>query len=99
MSSVTLTGNVSGTGVFTIATPNSSQNRTLDLPDETGTIATRTWIQSNGFAASGIFYENWQNVTANYTITSGKNAMSAGPITINTGVTVTIPTGSNWAIV
>jgi len=35
----------------------------------------------------------------NYTITSGKNAMSAGPITIDTGVAVTVPTGSVWTIV
>ena len=47
----------------------------------------------------GVFYENDQAVTANYTITSGRNAMSAGPITINTGVTVTVPTGSVWTIV
>ena len=46
-----------------------------------------------------VFYENGQTVTANYTITSGKNAMTAGPVTINTGVTVTIPTGSRWVIV
>lgn len=46
-----------------------------------------------------VFYENSQTVTADYTITAGKNAMSAGPITINTGVTVTVPTGSVWTIV
>ena len=46
-----------------------------------------------------VFYENGQTVTANYTITSGKNAMTAGPVTINTGVTVTVPTGSRWVIV
>lgn len=50
-------------------------------------------------AKDGIFYENGTNVTQNYTITSGKNAMSAGPITINTGVTVTVPTGSEWTVV
>jgi Repeat of unknown function (DUF5907) len=48
---------------------------------------------------SGFLYENDQLVTANYTITSGKNAMSAGPITIDTGVTVTVPSGSVWTIV
>jgi hypothetical protein len=42
--------------------------------------------------------ENDITITANYTITSGKNAMSAGPITIATGVTVTVPTGSTWTI-
>lgn len=45
------------------------------------------------------FYENPTNIALSYTITSGKNAMSAGPITIDTGVTVTVPTGSTWTIV
>jgi hypothetical protein len=46
-----------------------------------------------------VFYENGQTVTASYSITAGKNAISAGPITINAGVTVTIPSGSVWSIV
>ncbi len=50
-------------------------------------------------ARDGVFYENNTNVTQDYTITSGKNAMSAGPITIDTGVTVTVPTGSEWTVV
>ena len=50
-------------------------------------------------AINGVFYENDKNVTTNYTITSGKNAMSAGPITVDSGVTVTVPTGSTWTIV
>src|SRR5512139_111516 len=48
---------------------------------------------------TGCFHENGQLVSANYTITSGKNAMSAGPITIDTGITVTVPAGSVWTIV
>lgn len=46
-----------------------------------------------------VFFENDQTVTANYTITTNKNAMSAGPITIDTGITVTVPTNSTWTIV
>ena len=45
-----------------------------------------------------MFYENSQTVTTNYTITSGKNAMTAGPIIIDDGVVVTIPDGSRWVI-
>jgi hypothetical protein len=45
------------------------------------------------------FIEFSNNITSNYTITTGKNAMSAGPITVNTSVTVTVPTGSTWTIV
>lgn len=63
----------------------------------------RTVGLSGGGAVGGgsddIFYENGQTVNTNYTITSGKNALSAGPITIGSGITVTIPSGSNWAIV
>jgi len=52
-----------------------------------------------GGGADKIFWENDQTVTADYTITSSKNAMTAGDITINTGVTVTVPTGVRWVIV
>lgn len=60
------------------------------------------WEVSGGATGGGgnpVFYENDQTVTADYTITSNKNAMSAGPITIATGVTVAVPTGSTWIIV
>ena len=54
---------------------------------------------ATGGGTDAIFYENGQNVTTDYTITSGTNAMSAGDITIDTGVTVTVPDGSNWIVV
>ena len=53
---------------------------------------------AGGGAAAGVFYENSQEVTADYTISSGKNAMTAGPVSIASGVSVTIPTGSRWVI-
>lgn len=60
------------------------------------------WGSVGGGATGGgsdeVFFENGQTVTSNYTITNGKNAMSAGPITINSGVTVTIGTGEVWTI-
>lgn len=40
MSKVQLQGNASGTGIFTIASPNSNTDRTLTLPDNTGTVLT-----------------------------------------------------------
>lgn len=52
-----------------------------------------------GGGADQIFYENDQTVTSNYTITDGKNAMSAGPITIDSGATVIVPVGSTWTVV
>lgn len=54
---------------------------------------------ATGGANNPVFYENDGLVTANYTITTGKNAMSAGPIEISDGVTVTVPDGSVWTIV
>ena len=52
-----------------------------------------------GGGSDAIFYENGQSVTTDYTITDGKNAMSAGPITVDNGVTVTVGTGETWTVV
>jgi hypothetical protein len=60
------------------------------------------WVQLQGplgGGANGVFYENDNTVNANYTISTNKNAMSAGPITISDGITVTIPSGSEWSVV
>lgn len=54
---------------------------------------------ATGGGADEVFIENSQTVTEDYTITTGKNAGSFGPITIADGVTVTVPTGSVWSIV
>lgn len=62
-----------------------------------------SWSSIGGGASGGggdqVFYENGNTVTSNYTISTGKNAVSAGPITINNGITVTISNGSAWSIV
>lgn len=62
-----------------------------------------TWYQIAGSGARGggenkVFWENDPTVTTAYSITAGKNAFSAGPITINSGITVTIPSGSTWVV-
>lgn len=49
--------------------------------------------------STGPFYLNATTVSANFTVPASYNAMSAGPITINTGITVTVSTGSSWVIV
>ncbi|UOF81581.1 hypothetical protein [Bacteriophage sp.] len=61
------------------------------------------WILSGGGAGSGasaggMIYENTQTLTSNYTITTGKNAMSTGPITIPSGITLTVPASSRYVI-
>ena len=63
-----------------------------------------TVVAGGGSGATGaggdqIFIENGQTVTTSYSIPSGKNAGSFGPITVNSGVTVTVPSGSVWTIV
>lgn len=55
--------------------------------------------QPVGGGTNRVFFENDIVMTDNYTITSGKNAMSAGPITVNSGVTLTVPSGSTYTIV
>lgn len=52
-----------------------------------------------GSGVDEVFYENDQIVTGSYEITSNKNAMSAGTISLASGVTVVIPSGSAWIIV
>ena len=52
-----------------------------------------------GAGGDSVFFENDNLVRNSYTITTGKNAMSAGPIAINNGVTVTVPNGSVWTVV
>jgi hypothetical protein len=54
---------------------------------------------STGGEADRVFVETNKNITANYTLSDGFNAMSAGPVVIANGVTVTVPSGSTWTIV
>ena len=56
-----------------------------------------TWAAAG--AADGVFWENAQIISSDYTLTASKNAMTAGDITVNSGVTVTVPAGARWVIV
>ena len=58
-----------------------------------------SWDTTGQLSVTGAIIENAQTISSNYTITSAKNALSAGQITINSGVTVTVPSGSTWTIV
>lgn len=53
---------------------------------------------ATGGSSDDVFYENSQSVTASYTITAGKSAMSTGPITVDSGAVVTVPSGSRWVV-
>ena len=60
------------------------------------------WKPIGGGAAGGgsdeVFVENTMTVSVDYELTAGKSASSVGPITINSGITVTIPSGQNWIV-
>lgn len=96
-----------------ITTPKASLSTLNSLTRKEGTIlfasdAKRLFVDNGtslssiggatGGASDAIFYENGQTVTTNYTITTNNNAMSTGTITINSGITVTVPSNSRWVI-
>ena len=53
---------------------------------------------ATGAGGDKIFWENGQTVTTDYTITNNYNAGTWGPVTINSGVTVTVGDGEYWTI-
>jgi len=61
------------------------------------------WKPLGGAASGGgsdqIFFQNGQTVTTNFTLTTNFNAGTFGPVSINSGVTVTVPTGATWTVV
>ena len=99
--------NTSGTsGGFTAGSASNLNSGTLPdarfpstLPAVDGSNLTGISAGATGGGSDEVFYENDQAVTTNYTITNGKNAMAAGPITINSGVTVTVGSGETLTIV
>ena len=70
------------------------------VSDASGTLS---WAAAGGGAVGNgtneIFWENDQTITGDYTITNNKNAGSFGPITIQSGVTVTVGSGETWTVV
>jgi hypothetical protein len=52
-----------------------------------------------GGGRDGVFYENSQTVVMNYELVAGNNAVSAGPVTIQSGVVVTVESGCTWTVV
>ena len=53
---------------------------------------------ASGGGTDAVFYENGKVITTNYSITADTNAMSTGPLTVNSGVSVTVPSGSRWVV-
>jgi hypothetical protein len=91
MSSIKLESNASGTGVFTIASPNSNTNRTLTLPNNTGTILTSA--TTVGFPAGSVL----QVVNADYT--TSNSTTSTSYVTGVTGSITTVAASSKIQII
>jgi hypothetical protein len=96
----------SGTFVITVTGTTTFTYTMLSTPSGNATVMGSyvygNWAQIGGGATGGgndqVFVENSQTVTSTYSIPSGKSAMSTGPITINSGVVVTVPSGSRWVV-
>ena len=112
VTNATHSGEVTGSTSLTIANnvvdeanlkiSNSPQDGYM-LTAQSGNTGGLTWAPAaagaTGASNDEIFWENGTNVTADYTITNGKNAGSFGPIQINSGVTVTVGSGETWTVV
>jgi hypothetical protein len=97
----------SGTGTVTLPngttaqrpTPAAGMIRYNSTEAEFEGYADGAWGSIGGGAsAGGAIYENVDNISENYTITAGSNGMSVGPMTIDSGFTVTVPSGQRWVI-
>ena len=107
-----LSAGVGGTGANTLTSENviignGTSAVKFVAPGTSGNVLTSNgsaWVSSPGSAATGggsdqTFFLNDLTITTDYTIPSTKNAGTFGPITIDTGVTVTVPDPSTWTIV
>ena len=82
-----------------IEDPSTKSNGQILSYNGTSWVAANAVAGATGGGTDQIFYENGQTVTTSYTLSTNKNAVTAGPVTINSGVTVTVPSGSNWVVV
>ena len=63
-----------------------------------GTAASWAVLDTDSNTTTKGLYEHAHTIAANYSITSGNNAIAAGPMTINSGISVTVPSGSTLVI-
>ena len=103
VTNATHTGDVTGATALTIA----ADAVDIAMLSATGTASSSTFLRGdNAWVALSTdantttkgLYEMANTIAANYTITTNNNAISAGPITINSSISVTVPSGSTWVI-
>jgi hypothetical protein len=94
----TIIGEISGTTTLSDTVIIAAGSTERLKVNATGLYVNGTLHSSGGNSTTEGLYEMANTISANYSITSGNNALTAGPITINTGISVTIPTGSTWVI-
>ena len=86
---------------FTLPGTDGSSGQALTT-NGSGTLSFSDVASGGGGATGGgsdqVFHENQTTVTTDYTLSTNKNAVSVGPITINNGVTVTVPTNARWVV-
>jgi len=81
---------------FVIDQDDMSSNSSTKVPTQQ---SVKAYVDNNAGATSGLFWENAKSLSSSYTVPSSTNAMSAGPITIGSGVAVTINSGTSWTVV
>jgi len=79
--------------------PDARFPSTLPAVDGSNLTGLQAGATGGNSGANAVFWENDQTITHDYTISTNKNAGSFGPLTINNGVTVTVPNNSTWTIV
>ena len=86
---------------FTLPGSDGTNGQAL-ITNGSGTLSFGTVSGGGGGATGGgtdqVFNENQNTVTTSYTLSTNRNAVSVGPITINTGATVTVPTNARWVV-
>jgi hypothetical protein len=69
------------------------------LSAQSGNTGGLTWIEVDAGAVDDLYYENASTINSNKTLSSSRNTMTIGAITINSSATVTVPDGAFWSIV
>ena len=87
-----------GSGTLSFAAVDALPSQTGNAGKYLSTNGTVASWENTGASAGGVIWENSLVVSSNYTLTTSKNGFSVGPITINSGISVTIPSGQRWVV-